>query len=83
LFEQLKLLFDKGSMTVAEWQAYTGRDIPNGDPFYPVIKVENGMIILDREALIGIGSEAMYAWHREVLQAVIDKAQESKIGGES
>jgi len=71
VFDQLKLLFDKGSMTVAEWKARTGRDVPNGDPFYQVIRLENGLIILDREALLGIGAEDMYAWHRAVLQAVI------------
>jgi len=71
---QLKLLVDKGSMTVEEWRTQTGADVPNGDPFHPVIKLDQGRIILDREALLSVGPEHMYAWHYAVLQAARSSA---------
>ncbi len=72
-YEQLKLLVDVGSMTAAEWRARTGGDVPNGDPFHPVIRLENGRIVLDRGAMLGIGPKDMYAWHYSVLQAVVER----------
>ena len=73
-YQQLKLLVDKESMTVEEWRTQTGAGVPNGDPFHPVIKVDQGRIILDRAALLKIGPEDMYAWHYEVLQAAQSRA---------
>ncbi len=69
-YEQLKLLSDAGSLTVAEWAERTGADFPNADPFYPVVRVDEGRIILDREAMARIGPDEMYPWHYAVLQAV-------------
>jgi hypothetical protein len=71
-YEQLKLLVDAGSMPVAEWRARTGGDFPNGDPFHPVIRLDNGQLTLDHEALLEIGPEDMYAWHYAVLQAAAE-----------
>lgn len=70
VYERLKLLVSKGSMTVQEWRDLTGGNVPNGDPFHPLIRVEDGRIILDQAALLRIGSADMYAWHYAVLQAV-------------
>jgi hypothetical protein len=69
-YEQLKRLVDAGSMTVEDWRARTGRDVPNGDPFHPIIRLEEGRIILDRDALLSLGPQDMYAWHYAVLRAV-------------
>ena len=55
-YEQLKLLVDAGSMTLSEWRDRTGKGVPNGDPFHPVIRVEGDRIVLDREALLAVGS---------------------------
>jgi hypothetical protein len=69
-FEHLRLLANEGSMTLEAWRERTGGDVPTGDPFYPVIRVEGDRIVLDLEALLRIGPEDMYAWHYEVLRAV-------------
>jgi hypothetical protein len=69
-YEHLKLLADAGRMILEEWQAQTGNDFPNWDPFYPIIRLEQGRIILDREALLEIGPDEMYSWHYDVLLAV-------------
>ena len=70
VYEQLKLLVSKGSMTVQEWRDLTGGNVPTGDPFHPLIKMEKDKIILDHAALLRIGPADMYAWHYAVLQAV-------------
>lgn len=71
-YEHLKLLADHDGMTVAEWEAQTGNGFPNRDPFYPVVKLSSGRIVLDKETAQSIPPNAMYAWHYEVLQAVLE-----------
>ena len=71
-YEHLKLLVDEGSMAVAEWNARTGQDVPNFDPFHPVITAEKGRIILDHDALFRVEPADMYAWHYAVLRAVVE-----------
>ena len=73
--EQLKLLVEEGSLSVDEWRERTGGDVPNGDPFHPLIRLENERIVLDREALLGIGPDDMYAWHYAVLRAAVEGNQ--------
>lgn len=75
VYEHLKLLVESGSMSLPGWRAQTGLDIPNGDPFYPLIRLDQDRIVLDRDALLRIGPEAMYAWHYAVLQAVAAGSQ--------
>lgn len=69
-YEQLKLLVDAGTMTVAEWRTHTGCEVPNWDPFHPVIALDGDRITVNHAALLGIGPDAMNSWHYEVLQAV-------------
>ena len=71
-YEQLKLLVERGAMTVAEWEALAGKGFPNRAPFYPVVEWSGGRIILDKETAQSIPSNAMYSWHYEVLRAVLD-----------
>jgi hypothetical protein len=73
-YEGLKLLVDEESVTIEEWRERTGTDVPNTDPHHAVIIVSNGHVVLDREALLRIGPEDMYAWHYEVLQAARNRA---------
>ncbi len=69
-YEHLHLLVQAGSLSIEEWESQTGDGIPNYDPFHPITKLEQGRIVVDYEALLGIGPEAMYSWHDEVLEAV-------------
>ena len=69
-YEHLRLLVEAGSLSIEEWQSLTGGGIPNYDPFHPITKLEEGRIVVDRDALLGIEPEAMYQWHYEVLEAV-------------
>ena len=69
-YEHLKLLVDAGSMPLAKWRTITGRDVPNGDPFHPLIRLEDDRIILDRDLLLSASPQDMYAWHYAVLLAV-------------
>ncbi len=71
VYQNLRLLADMGSMTLKAWREETGGDVPTGDPFYPVIRVDENRIVLDREALLRIGPEDMYAWHYAALRAVV------------
>ena len=71
-YEQLKLLVDEGSMPVAEWRAQTAGDVPNGDPFHAIIRIDEGRIILDRQVLLADENKELYAWHYAVLQAVLE-----------
>ena len=73
-YESLKLLVEQGEMSLSEWQAQTGRDFPNSDPFYPFVKLEEGRIVIDQAALGNVQPHAMYAWHDAVLQAVVNGA---------
>ncbi len=73
-YEHLKLLIDRGEMTVAEWQAQVGKEFPNRDPFYPLVKMIGGRIVLDRDRALVIPPDTMYAWHYAVLQAVLNGA---------
>ena len=71
VYEHLALLASAGSMTLETWRERTSGTVPTGDPFYPVIRVDEDRIVLDREALLQIGPEDMYTWHYAVLRAVV------------
>jgi len=68
-YEGLKQLVEAGSMRLAEWRTLTGSDFHNADPCYPVIRLDDDRIIVDRDVL-RIQPHDMYVWHYEVLQAV-------------
>ena len=72
-YEQFKLLVEAGSMTLDEWRERTGGRFPNRDPFHPVVRLEADRMVVDREALLGLGPDAMYAWHYAVLRAVAEE----------
>jgi hypothetical protein len=69
-YDKLKWLVDASAVPVEDWQAQFGELVPNGDPFHALIRVEDGRIVLDGEALLRAGPEIMYEWHYAVLDAV-------------
>ena len=69
-YEKLKLLAKEGSIPKDEWQMKTGSNIPGGDPFYPIFKLEDDQLIFDPQAFLTIDEDDMYDWHYEVLTAV-------------
>ena len=69
-YEELKILAERESVSLEEWRARSGAEMPNSDPFHPLITQKQGRISLDRAMLARIGPHEMYAWHYEVLQAV-------------
>lgn len=77
-YEQLKWLVTNGEVSVADWRSHTGGDVPSGDPFHPLMRVEGDRIIIDQDALLRLGPDDMYQWHYAVLEAVRGEQREGK-----
>ncbi|MBX3002086.1 MAG: hypothetical protein KF893_26410, partial [Caldilineaceae bacterium] len=69
-YDKLKRLVDATAIAVDEWQTEFGESVPNSDPFHALIRVQDARIVLDDEALLRIGADAMYSWHYAVLNAL-------------
>ncbi len=68
-YEQMMRLIEAGRMTTAEWQQTADLALLSQQPFHAVARVVDGVIVLDRERLLAIEPEEMYAWHYAVLDA--------------
>jgi len=69
-YRMLDFLARRGSVTLAEWRSQGFGGMPNYEPFHSVVRVEGETIILDRERLLALRPDAMYAWHFAVADAV-------------
>ncbi len=69
-YRMLDFLARRGSVTLAEWRAQGFGGVPNYEPFHSVVRVEGETIILDRQRLLGLRPDTMYAWHFAVADAV-------------
>ncbi len=69
-YRMLDFLARHGAVTLAEWRAQGFGGVPNYEPFHSVVRVEGETIILDRQKLLALRPDAMYAWHYAVADAV-------------
>ena len=69
-YRALAFLARHGSVTLDEWRAQGFGGLPNHEPFHSVVRVEDETIILDRQKLLALRPDAMYAWHYAVADAV-------------
>lgn len=69
-YELLKLLADRGSLRVAEWQAMASLDLLNNAPFHGLVTRDGDSLRLSRERLLACRPDEMYAWHYEIVRAV-------------
>lgn len=69
-YRMLDFLARRDSVTLAEWRAQGFGDIPNYEPFHAVTRIEGESIALDRQKLLALRPEEMYAWHYAVADAV-------------
>ncbi len=69
-YDKLAWLAEKGTIPLDEWSAEVGLSVLSMDPFYPVVRVDNDAVTLDRDKLRTLPLESMYAWHYAILAAV-------------
>ena len=60
-YRMLDYLARHGAVTLAEWSAQGFGGVPNYEPFHSVVRVEGETIILDRQKLLALRPDAMYA----------------------
>jgi hypothetical protein len=69
-YDLLRDLVQKEVLSVSEWQAKAGLGMLNSAPFYEVVMRRQDEIRLDRDRLLQLEPDEMYAWHYAVLDAV-------------
>ncbi len=69
-YRMLDFLARRDAVTLVDWQAQGFGGVPNFEPFHSVIRIEGDTIILDRQKLLALGPETMYAWHYAVADAL-------------
>lgn len=67
----LKHLVTKGTVTIEEWETMSSITALNYDPFYSIVTVNNGEVILDRDKLLSLKPEDMYYWMYDVVNLVV------------
>lgn len=66
----LRRLNEAGTLSLDAWTAAGGHTFFNVDPFHKLVTVDDQGVHLQRERLLALQPEAMYAWHFAVAQAV-------------
>ena len=66
----LHQLNQAGTLSPEAWAAAGGHSFFNLDPFHKIVTVDEQGIHLDRERLLALQPEAIYAWHFAVAAAV-------------
>lgn len=69
-YEGLALLVQRGAMSIDEWQVRGFGSSFNQEPFHAAVRIDAGIIVLDKEKLLRLPPDALYAWHGEVAEAV-------------
>jgi hypothetical protein len=75
VYDLLSQLVTRESIPWDEWTSMGGADLITGDPFQPILHIDDKGVRLDRDRF-AIDSEDMYAWHFEVFDAVRAHAAE-------
>lgn len=68
----LKLLVQRRTVPVSEWNEIANISILNVEPFHKVVEIKDGNIVLNMEKLLGISPEDMYSWHYEIVKDIVD-----------
>lgn len=68
-YDLLALLIEHETLSLAEWQTKASLALLNNAPFHDVVILEDDRVHLDREKLLAVRPEMLYAWHYEVLDA--------------
>ncbi len=71
VYDRLITLVEKGRMPVSEWERQAGFELLNSEPFYRLVNIEDGDIVVDRSRLLEIDPKDLFPWHYEILKAVI------------
>ena len=66
----LEQLSQAGSLSHEAWAAAGGHSFFNLDPFHKIVTVDEQGVHLQREHLLALQPEAIYAWHFAVAEAV-------------
>ena len=66
----LQQLNQAGSLSHEAWTAASGHSLFNLDPFHKIVTVDEQGVHLQRERLLALQPEAIYAWHFAVAEAV-------------
>ncbi len=69
-YSLLKFLVDKGSVTIKEWEALSDINALNFEPFYSMVRIDNDLIILDKDRLLSLRPEDMYYWMYDIVEYV-------------
>ncbi len=69
-YSLLKFLVDKGNVTVKEWEALSDINALNYEPFYSMVRIDNDLIILDKDRLLSLRPEDMYYWMYDIVEYV-------------
>lgn len=72
-YELLKMLVEKQTVAITDWQSKASLELLNRAPFYGIVTIDQDRVVLDRDKLLNTKPEDMYSWHYEVLSAVIAK----------
>ena len=78
-YSLLKFLVDKGTVTVKEWEAMSGINALNYEPFYSIVRIDNGLIILDNDRLLSLRPEDMYYWMYDIVQYVRNEKSDKEL----
>jgi hypothetical protein len=69
-YDLLRLLAGQEVVSLAEWQSKASLARLNSAPFYGLVTIDQDQLRLDRDRLLQIGPDDLYAWHYAVVAAV-------------
>ncbi len=69
-YDLMRDLVEHEWITIDEWKEKTSLEMLNIDPFHKIVSIQENKIILDRNKLLSLKPQSMYAWYYKIVETI-------------